>query len=299
MSERISLYQSPSLIHLNAFTTLHWVNENSCLLEVDTAKIEQLFGDQEAFSGDQVLLCANKLIEQWVTALLDISSCLDIPETQDVDAAQGPSWLLNYVPSYTSLLLVHDLNIIDSFGLVAFLKKCAKNRSIEAHDDVKSGVNSTTHEIEVCYDPNLQSYLQEQALINETLPNDLPALEKHSDLPRDELIELHARREYRVFSVGFLPNFAYMGLTDEKLFIPRLSSPRKKVPAGAVAIADNQTAIYPQASPGGWHIIGYTYVDLSNQDCVSFKAGDLVRFTPISSEEYGKNLHTSQRGQKA
>ena len=100
-------------------------------------------------------------------------------------------------------------------------------------------------------------------------------------LSRDEVIAIHTRPIYRVFLVGFVPGWAYLGPLPEELGLPRRHVPRTQVPAGAVAIAARQTGIYPLPVPGGWHLIGRTSVKLflpdSDPPCL-FRAGDRVKF---------------------
>jgi KipI family sensor histidine kinase inhibitor len=112
---------------------------------------------------------------------------------------------------------------------------------------------------------------------------DLDEVAARTGLNRDDVIEMHASAEYRVFVLGFVPGFAYLGQIDERLALPRRTTPRQRVPAGSVAIADRQTAIYPSVTPGGWHLIGTTDVRLFDpaQDRPSlFRVGDSVRFVP-------------------
>jgi inhibitor of KinA len=100
-------------------------------------------------------------------------------------------------------------------------------------------------------------------------------------LPIARVVEIHTRPIYRVFLVGFVPGWAYLGPLPEELELPRRQVPRTKVPAGSVAIAGRQTGIYPLATPGGWHLIGRTSVKLFLPDldppCL-FRAGDRVKF---------------------
>ena len=106
-----------------------------------------------------------------------------------------------------------------------------------------------------------------------------------------EVIELHTAREYRVYVVGFVPGFAYMASVDERLALPRRSTPRTKVPAGSVAIAAGQTGIYPVETPGGWHILGRTPVqpfDPHRAQPVLLEPGDRVKFVPIAREEFDR-----------
>ena len=98
-----------------------------------------------------------------------------------------------------------------------------------------------------------------------------------------EIAEIHSGREYQVFAIGFAPGFGYLGELDERIAMPRRPEPRTKVPAGSVAIANRQTAIYPFTTPGGWNIIGTTSLRVFDRDrdpASLFEVGDRVRFIP-------------------
>ena len=132
-------------------------------------------------------------------------------------------------------------------------------------------------EIPVCYD-------SEFAL-------DLEAVALAAGLSRDEAIAAHAGRDYRVFMLGFLPGFAYLGSVDARIAAPRRAEPRLVVPAGAVGIAGIQTGIYPQQSPGGWNIVGRTPLRMAWLDRpqpTRLKAGDRVRFRAIGRSEFDR-----------
>lgn len=112
---------------------------------------------------------------------------------------------------------------------------------------------------------------------------DLDEIAERSRLSRQQLVERHAGRTYRVFMLGFLPGFAYLGALDPSIEAPRRATPRTAVPAGSVGIAGAQTGVYPRESPGGWQIIGRTDVRLFDprRDPPSMLApGDRVRFVP-------------------
>lgn len=118
---------------------------------------------------------------------------------------------------------------------------------------------------------------------------DLSSVAEQAGCSEEEVIRLHSAREYRVFVVGFVPGFAYMGPIDPKLALPRRSNPRTRVPAGSVAIAAGQTGIYPVETPGGWHLIGRTTVrpfDETRVEPSLFHPGDRVTFRRISREEF-------------
>jgi inhibitor of KinA len=105
----------------------------------------------------------------------------------------------------------------------------------------------------------------------------------------DEVIAMHLAREYRVFVVGFVPGFAYMASVDPRIAAPRRTSPRRKVPAGSVAVAAGQTGVYPAETPGGWSLIGRCPVkpyDADRAEPFLFHPGDRVRFTRISESAY-------------
>ena len=110
---------------------------------------------------------------------------------------------------------------------------------------------------------------------------DLAAVAGFAGCSEAEVVRLHTERIYRVYMLGFLPGFAYLGSVDPRIAMPRLESPRLRVAVGSVALAGEQTGIYPCDSPGGWRLIGRTSVRVfDSQRTVPFllKAGDHVRF---------------------
>ncbi len=121
---------------------------------------------------------------------------------------------------------------------------------------------------------------------------DLEFVAKYHGLRPEEVIELHANRNYLVYMLGFTPGFTFLGGLDERLHTPRLSTPRKKVPAGSVGIGGKQTGVYAVSSPGGWRLIGRTYLKIYDPDRdppILVKAGDYMRFIPCSEEEFLAN----------
>jgi KipI family sensor histidine kinase inhibitor len=103
------------------------------------------------------------------------------------------------------------------------------------------------------------------------------------DLTPSEVVDLHAATEYRVYFLGFAPGFGYLGSLPARIATPRLATPRERVPAGSVGIADAQTGVYPFALPGGWRIIGRTDApmwDLGRESPSLLRPGDRVRFVP-------------------
>ena len=117
---------------------------------------------------------------------------------------------------------------------------------------------------------------------------DLPEVAARTGLDEAEIVRLHSSTAYRVFMLGFVPGFAYMGVVPEAISVPRRATPRVRVPAGSVAIAGRQTGIYPQETPGGWQLIGRTRLrpfDAARSPVFLVAPGDEVTFLPVRSLE--------------
>jgi KipI family sensor histidine kinase inhibitor len=115
---------------------------------------------------------------------------------------------------------------------------------------------------------------------------DLDLVAEASGRSAAEVLELHASREYRVFMLGFVPGFAYLGIVPEEIAVPRRATPRARVPAGSVAIAERQTAVYPVETPGGWNLIGRTDLrvwDARRERPALLEVGTRVRFVPTTA----------------
>jgi KipI family sensor histidine kinase inhibitor len=125
---------------------------------------------------------------------------------------------------------------------------------------------------------------------------DLQAVAEWSGCSGSDVIARHSAPLYRVFMIGFLPGFAYLGSVDPTIAAPRRETPRLHVVAGSVGIAGLQTGIYPAESPGGWQIIGRTPLvmfDATREPPVLMQAGDYVRFAPIDIAEFDR--HAARR----
>nr|WP_086937840.1 carboxyltransferase domain-containing protein [Thaumasiovibrio occultus] len=174
--------------------------------------------------------------------------------------------LRDLTPSYTTLL-VEFQPMQDPAAIIQF----ANSVSLLPKDTANT---ADIVAVPACYDQHVAP--------------DLLATATALKLNVDTLIERHANQVYTVAAIGFLPGFPFMASLDASLILPRKTSP-VIVPAGSVAIAESQTAIYPCQSPGGWHVIARCPQPLFNhQDprLSLLKPGDRVRFTPISYDEY-------------
>lgn len=177
--------------------------------------------------------------------------------------------LVDLVPSYTTLLLHYDLELLDPRQARALIAGALADLSPETRASGCSHVIPTWYA--PCVGPDLQSLAQR----------------KHISVA--ELVRRHSQREYQVFALGFTPGFAFMGLVEEALAAPRLTTPRKRIAPGSVGIAERQTAVYPVESPGGWNLLGRTPVRLFDLDLPGYsllQAGDRVRFEPIDHAEF-------------
>ena len=167
--------------------------------------------------------------------------------------------IIDITPSYCSILVQYDIFVYDYKSIQnAIHKTCSKAVGLALANAKKQ---SKLIKIPTNYKNNL----------------DLERVAKHNHLSIKEVIQLHSQRTYRVYAIGFIVGFAYLAKVNSKIMTPRLESPRHKVSKGSVAIADNQTAIYPQNSAGGWNIIGHTDFD----EFQSFEVGDRVAFIQI------------------
>jgi KipI family sensor histidine kinase inhibitor len=177
--------------------------------------------------------------------------------------------IVDLVPSYASLLVLFDLDRSEPFAVRRGLR--AALAGLESVESVEGSLVT----LPVYYHP-------------EAGP-DLEALAERAGLGVDEVIDLHRQSEYRVYAIGFAPGFAYLGEVDERIAAPRLATPRQKVPRGAVAIADRQTAVYPAVSPGGWNLIGRCptrMFDASKIPSMPVQVGDRVRFEAIDRDRF-------------
>lgn len=184
-----------------------------------------------------------------------------------------PKGVLQIIPAYRSLLVVYEPCKTNPDRIRSLVM------SAESKLDTQESKKGKIVEIPVCYDDELGP--------------DIEYVAKTNGLTVEEVIKIHSCKEYLIYMVAFTPGFPFLGDLDPRLFTPRLTSPRTRVPAGSVALANKQTGIYPIASPGGWRLIGRSPMRLFKPEEPNpflYQAGDRIRFCPIPRDEYEQLL---------
>lgn len=178
--------------------------------------------------------------------------------------------IIDSVPSYASILIRYRLDLIQHEAICQRVKKLLAEADYQAQQRTRHVMT-----IPVYYSPEVGL--------------DLNNVMTKTGLSLDDLIQRHCSKTYLTYAIGFSPVFAFLGKLDPTLALPRLATPRISIPAGSVAIAEQQTAVYPLKSAGGWNIIGRTPLDLSltiPDNINKFVIGQEVKFTSISRQDY-------------
>lgn len=173
-------------------------------------------------------------------------------------------------PAYSSVTVVFDPRVVRRTSTTTETVVDSVSKALSERVDAAASRSSYERRI-----------LEIQVDFSPSAGPDLPECAKRSGLSIADFIRIFTAREYRVFMLGFLPGFPYMGIVDKELEQPRRPDPRSRIEKGSVGIAGRQTGIYPLASPGGWQIVGRTYVEmfLPRSDRPALLApGDRVRF---------------------
>ena len=189
------------------------------------------------------------------------------------------------IPAYSSLSIFYDVpalrqNIPSKISVYEWMKEKLENLLRTAI--LTEAVEGRRIRMPVCY--------------NNEYGTDMNKLAEMKNLSKEEIIQLHTGIKYRVYMLGFLPGFPYLGKTDKRIAAPRKNQP-ELVMSGSVALAGRQTGIYPMNSPGGWYVIGRTALklfDVQKKDVTLLKPGDEVEFFSITKEEYLEQLYESQ-----
>jgi inhibitor of KinA len=179
------------------------------------------------------------------------------------------SGFIESIPAFTTVSIVYNPLVISYQDLEAYLEDHIPV-DLDSEDEV-----GRTVEVPVCYGGEYGPDLQDVA--------------DYHGITVEDVIDIHSNTLYTVYMIGFAPGFPYLGGMSEKLATPRLATPRINIPAGSVGIGGTQTGIYPIASPGGWRLIGRTPLQLFQPEAnppSRLRAGDLVKFVPISVDEY-------------
>jgi inhibitor of KinA len=184
--------------------------------------------------------------------------------------------IIETVPAYNTITIYFDLSVVASLKKTTTCFEWMKHVvSTELQKDIILETVSHRHvKIPVCYEPEYGI--------------DIESIANKKKLSTDEVVALHVSKKYRVYMLGFLPGFPYMGKVDKRISMSRKSQP-ENVLAGSVAIAGFQTGIYPLTSPGGWHVVGRTPLaifDVSKTESVLLRIGDIIEFYPISKKEF-------------
>ncbi len=172
------------------------------------------------------------------------------------------------LPTYRSLMVFYNPKKISYVRLVSTVKSLGYKDKDEAE-------SKRTLIVPCCYD--------------DSFGPDLSDMSTELGLSREEIVKIHSAEKYKIYMMGFLPGFVYLGGLDKRINIPRLKTPRTKIPARSVGIGGAQTGVYPVDSPGGWRLIGSTpldFYDIKREHPILCEAGEYIRFKPIFRDEY-------------
>lgn len=180
---------------------------------------------------------------------------------------RGPAGVVEVVPSYCSLLVNYRPWELPLHALLGWLAR------LELHDP----------------DPGPSRLMRIPVAYGGEFGPDLDEIARFARLSCEEVVALHSAPKYLVYCLGFAPGFPFLGKVPPEIAMPRLATPRTRVPRGAVGIAGEQTGIYPAESPGGWRLVGRTPLVLfipHRDPPTLLRPGDRVELVPVSPEEY-------------
>ncbi len=208
------------------------------------------------------------ILIEW-QAIIDDNILNDILLFKEKLIANNKIEFTDLIQGYNSLTIIYKFFVTD------FEKEILLLKSIYTSTLKIRKQHYFEWEIPVCYDLEFGIDLQE--------------IVQKTNLQIDEIIKIHSESIYKVFFIGFLPGFLYLGGLNEQLFFDRKPNPRLNVAKGSVGIGGKQTGVYPSNSAGGWNIIGKTPIDffnIENRNPCFAKAGDFIKFKPISLDEF-------------
>jgi inhibitor of KinA len=213
---------------------------------------------------------------------VDFGNCIDEVVNREVVARfhqlqeQPLPGMIEAIPAYSSLTIYYDLFYLHKKNLSSTIYEYMKEQLEEKMNQIPPQLEKKERLVKIpaCYDKAFSIDMQHMMDVKK--------------ITREEIVAIHTAKTYKVFMLGFLPGFAYMGEVNEQIAMPRKPQP-VSIPAGSIGIAGKQTGIYPLSSPGGWQIIGRTPVklfDTTQQEPTLLKDGDRVQFYSITKEEF-------------
>lgn len=209
--------------------------------------------------------CDTMLLVEWEQVIDPVINGRAIALASRLQARVGHA-VRDIVPGYCTLGVHFDPLRTD----IAALERVIAEEASQLRDDATATVDGNVLEIPVRYGGSDGP--------------DLANVAQVAQLSEDAVVQRHTSRTYRVYMLGFVPGFAYMGRVDASIAMPRHRVPRERVPAGSVGIAGEQTGVYPISTPGGWQLIGRTdavMFDSARAKPSLLQPGDLVRFVPL------------------
>lgn len=239
-----------------------------------------------------MILNENDTIQQWQMHLLgdraivfslnekiDLQINLEVHALNQFIQSKKINAFKDFIPAYHTLTIVYDILALQALlekkkiSLNEFAQSFIKEFIQLKQENTSFKLTTKTINVPVCYDLDFGIDLEKIAN------------EKNTSI--EEIIQIHCARSYRVFCLGFMPGFAYMGEVDKTIQVGRHPKPRPLVHAGSVGIAGAQTGIYPKDAPGGWQIIGRTPLTIFDPtNLAMFAPGDLVSFYAITLTEF-------------
>lgn len=211
------------------------------------------------FHGDSTLILSfGEIIDEKLN--IEVHRCTDFLNSKILNY----SYIIDIYPTYNSIVIDYDPQKI-------------------FYEDIKKEIEILLSEIDISNDEIITP-----KIINIPVKYggdhgpDLERMSQSLNISQDEIIKIHSSKNYRVYMLGFMPGFPYLGGLDKKISFPRLNKPRLSVPSGSVGIAGDQTGVYPFKSPGGWNIIGKTKLklfDKSNDPPNLITTGSYIKFT--------------------
>ena len=224
-----------------------------------------------------------------VSPLGDGAVLLTVADALDLDAnalaravaldirGRGLDWVTDVIPALVTVAVCFDARTAREAGERRATLERMLLEGVARAAGARADAPARTVEIPVCYEAAFAPDLEEVA--------------RRTGLDAARVVELHAAAPHRVLMIGFAPGHPYIGGLDARLAVPRRASPRQRVEAGSVAIANAQTSIYPFATPGGWNVIGRTPLalfDPAREPASLLEPGDAVVFVPVTRTEFDR-----------